>query len=426
MTHKLRWLAIAGLMALLAAFAAACGAERHTPQRQPTYCDLDADGVDDVQCGDDPNVTCDPLDGVCKCGGSGGEVCGPDQICVMRGNEPAACETNLCATVQCQRGMSCNPIDGSCHCGGDVCGAGERCENDECVSAGLCDSVVCGPGETCDDADGLCKCGGQLCTFGQLCVDEACVTNPCAGVNCGPGLYCNPDDGFCHCGAEDGPICGAGQSCVNDGTGPVCIGENPCDGVVCPTGSVCNPDDGACYCGGAGPTNPVCGEDQTCDPTVPQCLGGDRCMVGGQPKVCDVGLSCDPEDGVCKCGGLNGIACEPGDRCVAVGGDPFCAPACDFLEGVGCGPGFGCYLDDAQPDQGMFCAPLPLDPRIKGDPCTSTLECGAGLHCIDLPGGARCRPYCDTRANHCTEEGEVCYDLLPGPENLGVCVFLGG
>jgi len=210
MTHKLRWLAIAGLMALLAAFAAACGAERHTPQRQPTYCDLDADGVDDVQCGDDPNVTCDPLDGVCKCGAT-------------------------------------------------TCSEGEICVQNRCGVPDPCAGQACPEGQTCDSTDGRCKCGGEICADNESCVDGVCVDDPCKGVNCPQNSVCNPVDRACHCGTETGPVCETGQACVNEEGDWICRGaRDKCEAVACSGDAVCDLDTGACCCGGTGDACVVC------------------------------------------------------------------------------------------------------------------------------------------------------------------------
>src|SRR5690606_18490422 len=101
-------------------------------------------GVDEITCGSDPNVKCDPQDGVCKCGGPGGTICAADEICVLSAGQPASCETNICAGVLCERGMNCDPTDGSCSCGGEICGDGTVCRDNSCVTGSLCDGVTCG------------------------------------------------------------------------------------------------------------------------------------------------------------------------------------------------------------------------------------------------------------------------------------------
>ncbi len=422
MTHKLRWLLVAGTMAFLAASAAACGDDETEPTEQPTRCD-------DVVCGDDPNVACDPADGIYKCGfpeHAGAVACGPGQLCTV---DPApACTSGLCDLVTCTGGQACDPGDGLCKCGSAPCGEGEQCVQNTCVASNLCVGVTCGASEACDPADGLCKCGGAICTFGQSCQDGACTDDACAGVNCGPGTECNPDDGLCHCGGVDGDVCTTGQACVDDGTTAYCDGVDLCENasIRCQGGTVCDPADGQCRCGGVGPTAPICGAGQTCDATLDQCLGGDQCtQPDGNPVECGNGTSCDPENGLCKCGGLGGDTCGNQQVCVDISGAATCANPCSPIEQATCGEGAGCFFDPMQRSLGAFCATTGENPVPEGGNCSAVTECAPGLHCVAAADANRCRPYCDTSSETpCDDENRICVPLAGAPQNVGVCLTI--
>lgn len=410
MTHKLRWLALSGLMALLAASAAACG-EDETPA-QKTRCD-------DVECGSDPNVECDPADGICKCGGPNGLACLPGEACVIAASQAPSCTSSMCVSSDCKGGTTCDPVDGECKCGGDICDAGEICTDDKCVSSGLCVDAACGAGEECDPTDGLCKCGEVACSFGQQCIDGECKEDACAGVNCGADTICNPDDGLCHCGELQGPACTIGQTCVVDGEVPVCEGVNVCENSNCPVGTVCDPTspEGVCRCGGIGPTNPVCAEDQTCDMQRSICIGGDQCA----DVVCDNGNSCNEENGSCACGGMGGVACEAGQVCAAVRGEAGCQEPCSPLGTNTCGTGRTCVFDATQADRGTFCVSIAADASGNDRECTSAFGCAAGLHCASVSGGPVCRAYCEMNGPNTCGTGMRCNSIDGGPANLGYC-----
>lgn len=421
MTHKLRWLAVAGLMALLSAGAIACGTTTTTPQEQWTYCTYPPG--EEPTC-EDENLVCDPHDGICKCGGVGGPICHEGETCVIEPGEAAYCVSDRCSLVQCTDGLSCDPADGECKCGGETCGDGERCLDNQCVSQGLCSGVHCAPSETCDPTDGFCKCGGEQCGVGSICIEGTCQTDPCLGVNCGTNLYCNPNDGLCHCGSEDGELCATGSACVDAGEGFVCEGPRLCENVDCPSGTTCDPDDGLCHCGGIGPDSPVCDEGMMCNPATKTCIFGNQC----ENVECEDGLTCNPENGECTCGGVFGIDCAEGELCVSVGGMPACAAPCNPIGQEGqnphpCGQGWGCYVDDKNPERGGFCAPLPTSAKGKDQACTASTECGMGMHCIKPVNGSEtvCKPYCDSSDTQSCGAGNFCAGIPNAPDGLGYC-----
>src|SRR5262245_49514671 len=65
---------------------------------------------------------------VCK----SGESC-QSGACVQTRFEP---DGGQCSGVQCMRGTTCDPSDGVCRCGGNICGASQRCDAGVCVNAG--------------------------------------------------------------------------------------------------------------------------------------------------------------------------------------------------------------------------------------------------------------------------------------------------
>src|SRR5687768_9397115 len=85
------------------------------------------------------------------------------------------------------------------------------------------------------------------------------------------------------------------------GGGPknVCLDRN----VRCDAPLVCDPDDGVCKCGGRGGVK--CPEGFLCDAIANTCLST-RCA----DVDCQGGTSCDVNDGKCKCGGTGGDLCE--------------------------------------------------------------------------------------------------------------------
>ena len=50
------------------------------------------------------------------------------------------------------------------------------------------------------------------------------------------------------------------------------------------------------------------------------------CLGCGQP--CDDGMSCDRDDGTCKCGGAGGVECSSGEVCVSTPFSYACRLAC--------------------------------------------------------------------------------------------------
>lgn len=387
-------------------------------------------------------LTCDPADGLCKCGGEGGLVCAQGQVC---DSKHLACvdPAIACEQVTCEGNTACDPADGQCKCGGSggpVCAAGEICDpaTRHCSSGTACTGVVCSGREVCDPTDAVCKCDGQVCGAGQICADTdggGCIASPCAGVHCTGSTTCDPADGQCKCGGAGGPFCGAGETCACTAVGAdggcdaasrACEGSTLCASVTCTGGTVCDPADGVCKCGrgedgGAGGN--ICGSGQSCDPAVGACIGGDRC----RDVVCPGGTSCDPEDGQCKCGGQGGQVCGQDQSCFQLQNGNACRTGCDPLM-QNCPPNQACFFDESAIAATGYCAPPGTKTDLGNPPplCNGPADCAQGYNCEpevgrDFPG--TCHRYCDTKqgANGCTNS-DVCVQVGNGaPVGLGQC-----
>lgn len=382
-----------------------------------------------VECGE--NTECDPGDGLCKCGGPDGAFCRDGEVCV---SEPSPhCATSRCDFVICEGGHSCDERTGACTCGDAVCGEGEQCVDRSCVADRRCEGTICNEGMRCDPQDGHCKCDGVVCGAKESCVEGSCLEDLCKGVNCSLHSVCDPSDGSCHCASIAGPICENGEACgliqelsgSDEGEAPIfaCLMDELCREDSCSGGSVCDPSDGLCRCGELGKLAPTCAPGQSCIDGA--CRGGDLCAPGGVVTVCGDGLSCDPVDGVCKCGGVDGEACGAVEVCVAVEGRPSCEASCTIVIGVdeSCGSGRSCYLDRALPHGVPFCAAV--GPMGVNDACDEFNDCAAGLFCSRANV---CRRLCHPSEGAGVGCGdEVNYRCLPFTESesqqrdLGYC-----
>lgn len=372
---------------------------------------------EEVAC--EAGSTCNLADGLCHCGGPGGEVCEEGQACDPLGGRCLSGDGEACDGVLCGGGTACDPTDGLCKCGGtggEVCDSDARCETTVgvCLSPDLCSETVCPSGESCDPATGACTCGGVVCTVGERCELSSCVTDPCFDVRCSGGASCDATDGTCRCGGSGGPTCANDEVCDPDAG--ACLDAPNCLGVVCSGGTSCDPTDGACKCGGAGGT--ACAPGQVCDLSSFTCEGGDPCLGA----TCSGGTTCDPEDGLCRCGGLGGPECAAGTVCVNLSDEVrFCSPPCAPAFPA-CESGEACYHSEAVGR--AFCT-TPGFVGANGS-CTRTLDCGPGLHCVQRETeSARCEYYCDVESvapqPGACPPGLACDPIFPSAPDLGVC-----
>ncbi len=353
-------------------------------------------------------LSCDPEDGKCKCGGRGGRICPEGFVCDAISN---TCLTTKCANVTCSGGTTCDVNDGRCKCGGTggvICQTGEICNPNAriCQAAVSCTQVACPKNQTCDGATGKCRCGSAECPAPRFCsVDQqnsqkTCIENLCSGVTCLGATECDPADGYCKC---NGVICQSGESCACPDGGSCEVAQRSCKpgsacvGVTCYGGTTCDPADGLCKCGGPG--GPVCSSAQICAlGPPPQCQGGQQCVLAdGGAKICTGGASCDPEDGKCKCGGRGGTVCkeanpptDPGEICISNPTQQACKRPCD-PRSPDCPTGTYCYFDSTAAVPAAYCA-APTDTKTEGQACNSPTACfisnpPTALHCNGLAQG---------------------------------------
>jgi uncharacterized protein (TIGR03382 family) len=426
--------AAAGLLGALALTAAGC-AQRDLCKDNNVVCD-------------DAN-TCDPEDGVCKCGGVGGVICAAGSTCDVNTN---TCVSTRCKDVVCAAGTACDVFDGKCKCGGTggtECADGTQCDPvaKACIPLVDCRVTACPANQDCDAATGQCLCGAAACSTGEVCAVSAgggrsCAPSPCAGVNCSGATACDPVDGQCKC---NGAVCGGGETCGCAASAATCADADRactpstlCTGVTCAGGTSCDPLDGQCKCGGPG--GPVCGAGQICAlGPPPQCQGGDQCSLpDGGTKICAGGTSCDPEDGVCKCGGRGGILCQPAsgntpaEVCVVTSASAACKRGCD-PRSPDCPNSQYCFHDTLAVVSVSYCA-VPTGAKVEAQACTAPAECFSqvpaprSLHCLGLEPGqfGICRAYCDVQAGSasCSQvpRPQTCQQLPDAPTNVGYCL----
>lgn len=399
-------------------------------------------------------LTCDPSDGVCKCGGRGGVVCAAGFSCDPASN---TCLSTRCSKVDCtdKPGTSCDVLDGLCKCGGTggvVCSATEECNPNAkaCIPRINCNQVACPVNQSCDQATGHCRCGGAECSTGQSCsVDmngaKTCVNDACTGVTCTGNNACDSADGLCKC---NGVVCQSGEACACPAGGDggcaanqlACRPGNACANVTCGNNTTCDPVDGRCKCGGPG--GPVCASNQICNLGPPaQCQGGAQCTLpDGGAKSCTGGTSCDPEDGKCKCGGRGGIVCAPenvdggmvpAEICVQNPVQQACRQPCD-IRSPNCPTGTYCYYDSSAATPAAYCA-APTDTKTEDDACTVATACFStnpaprSVHCLGLVLGQTgiCRAYCDVAAGTagCIQvpRPQTCLQIPQAPSGFGYC-----
>lgn len=373
-----RGISLFGLAAVLSAGWLGCSGE--DPTHEGSRCA-------GVLC--EGGMQCDEADGLCKCGGPLGKICGELERCV--GDLFPQCVSPLCDFVACERGMSCHPRLGECLCGEERCGEEELCVEGRCRAVAHCERSGCERGMSCDALDGSCKCGEGTCDPLEICMAGQCVTDPCAGVSCGANSSCNPTDGVCRCGSLEGEICNSGEACVSRDEGFFCDVSTLCDLASCGGGAVCDPDDGSCRCGGVGSDHPICTDDEVC--IEGRCRGGLLCEPAEGPTICERGSSCDPGDGRCRCGGAGGEECSDTEICVHLEEGASCLAACSLYEfPSGCAAGEACYPIAIELEVFAYCSPEGYGQL--GGRCLDASDCRGGLNCSP---DQLCTQTCDLR-----------------------------
>ncbi|MBK7859049.1 MAG: hypothetical protein IPJ65_10610 [Archangiaceae bacterium] len=223
-------------------------------------------------------------------------------------------------------------------------------------------------------------------------------------------------------------MCPSGTTCAP--SSQTCQAASLCAQVTCIGGTTCDPVDGLCRCGGQG--GPVCTAAQLCNVgPPPTCQGGPACTgADGGQTLCTGGTSCDPSDGRCRCGGLGGVVCQGGEVCVSSALSMACRAPCDPLSPA-CSTGTWCFFDGAASPPTAYCAP-PSNVRAEGQACVSATSCfqsspAHALVCVGLaPGQAGiCREYCATSSGTtgCSQvpATQLCTQLPQAASGLGYC-----
>ncbi|MHB8419211.1 MAG: hypothetical protein ACYDCL_14135 [Myxococcales bacterium] len=408
------------------------------------------------------NLSNDPND----CGGCG-VVCPAGELCVA-GACAASCLTGQTLCGADGGAAYCASLAGdSNNCGGcgRVCAAGQRCVAGACTSS-------CPIGQTpCQGRDAgvfYCatlggdssNCGGcgQVCPAGELCAAGACAPSCLAGqAPCG-----GADGGAPYCatlGSDSSNCGGCGNACS---AGLRCNGAGECTGSCAGGTTLCTPDGGAPRCADLSSDSIDCGSCGHACPTgescargacAPSCLAGETfcnglctdtstdtrncggCAVvpsdGGIPDggaadggFADGGFS---DAGVPDGGGPSvGVACVPGEACLAGRCTPSCLPTETLCNGL---------CTDTNTD--------PLNCGNCNNPCPSGQTCnGAGLcvescaagltpcsgsaggapYCANLPSDNAncgvCGTACGSGASCCSGS---CVNFATDPANCGGC-----
>jgi hypothetical protein len=331
----------------------------------------DAHNCAAVQCA--VGWTCDPATGACvpgtdpvRCGGFAGTACPGSGRCVddpSDGCDPSAGGADCGGICQCVQSVACtnnttfDSSPGVCACVaapprcGPVCEI--FCDHGNVLDSNGCPTCKCNP----PPAD---PCAAVQCVTGTHCEEQQvdCVTTPCP-----PVAACVPNKPSVACGGIAGIKCPGMGRCVDDPAdscdpnagGADCPGICECLGVV-----LCNAafdsSPGVCACGPAPPKcGPVC--DIYCDyGNVTDANGCPTCQCNPAPDPCatvrcSAGTHCEAQQVTCKkapcppigacvpdqnsvsCGGIAGIKCPGGGKCVD---DP--ADSCDpKAGGADCG-----------------------------------------------------------------------------------------
>ncbi|MEZ4265452.1 MAG: lamin tail domain-containing protein, partial [Myxococcota bacterium] len=256
---------------------------------------------------------------------------------------------------------------------------------DECVSA--CECVADCTDKQCGDNGCFGSCGE--CGAGDTCVaDGTCCTPQCDGKSCG-------DDG---CGGDCGD-CELGESCTPTGL---------CEPAACCSGNDCCEDNGTPGCSAPLIEACVCGIDSFCCDTSwdgvcagiasDDCVDSCNCAADCNGKLCG-------DDG---CGGSCGV-CADGLGCDATGQCVSCVPDCGGKDcgDDGCGGVCGVCTD------GNECNGLDL--CVPAGSCDGA--CGG-----EAPEGCFCDDTCFGFGDCCANICEFCPDQAPGNE-CGVCVI---
>ena len=178
-------------------------------------------------------------------------------------------------------------------------------------------------------------------------------------------------------------IAGSLAAGCSGGSADLCAGH----GVRCEAPLSCDPDDGRCKCGGRGGAE--CLPGSACDPATNTCISS-RCAT----VICSGGNSCDQIDGTCKCGGTGGSTCAPGEVCnpatrlceSSIDCEAVACPVnqtCDAATGK-------CVCGNAECAAGQSCAVVDLSQRVCIADLCSGVTCLGSTACDPADGRCKC------------------------------------
>jgi hypothetical protein len=165
-----------------------------------------------------------------------------------------------------------------------------------------------------------------------------------------------------------------------------CSSSKDC-GKGCPAPLTCDKEDGVCKCGGRGGV--VCSDGYSCEAETNSCVAT-RC---GSVN-CSNGTSCDSSDAKCKCGGANGVVCAEGQVCNPVA--KACAAPVDCAQvacpkNQTCNPNTGsCVCGLAACPAGKSCAVATDGSRTCVDNACSGVTCLGNNACDSKDGLCKC------------------------------------
>jgi hypothetical protein len=211
---------------------------------------------------------------------------------------------------------------------------------------------------------------------------------------------------LCACPTPPTPDGGAAGGGVGDDGGPpaACDGPNAC--TVAGAAGVCR--QGQCL------THVPCADDLECG-LGEDCVGGECAFTGCATDAdCPTGhcletFSCAECGTDADCTSDRPVCQKPAQRCVQCADDSQCpepGPAhCEPITGTcqGC-------TEDVHCPNGFKCQSFVCTGAKKGQPCSATIACSAGLTCVTLGSSQVCLQACDAYAPTCPT-GQICYTL---------------
>jgi hypothetical protein len=255
------------------------------------------------------------------------------------------------------------------------------------------------------------------------CVTTTCTPDRCCTdvpVDCDDHLACTIDTcsealGCQHADAcDDGNPCNGAETCLQFGTGHLCLEGVPLD---CDDRDACTVDQ--CRPSGCAHDTLDCDDHDPC--TVDGCDHATGCTHAVIPGCCTTDAACrtDPclQDATCTAGTCRGgvpVDCDDGDACT----DDACDPARGCVHTpIGCNDGDACTRDACDPAIGCTHAAVSGccngDADCRGDPCIAGRSC-ASHSCV---GGSpvRCDDGDPCTSDRCVPNVGCATDSVTGP-----------